>query len=228
MFGKVQARMLAKRIGMLILAAPLLIACEGGMPELGGKAAYLTNKPLDVNAQGTRAAAFSAALTPLEDIGLRKRQIPEMLQMLSDNPYTPPEKIVCDEVKKEMADLNVLLGADIDTPKVALSAQDQMIEDGTNMISDAVVGLVRSQANIVPFRSIVRRLTGAASHEKAVNRAVEAGKLRRAYLRGVADAKFGSSCIPKLKVITAEAEKPSEAATDEQKSDAEPLEVAKK
>lgn len=166
----------------------------------------LTEKPLNLDQEGVKKQAFSAALTPLEDLGLRQRKIPEMLKMLADDPYTPPDAIACENIKQEMADLTVLLGPDVDTPQMALSAQDQMMETGGNLVTDAVVGLVRNQVSIIPFRSVVRRLTGAQSHEKAVSRAVEAGKLRRAYLRGLADAKFGYHCIPKVKIITATAD----------------------
>lgn len=221
MDGKVQLALFTRRFFPLLLAAPLLFACETVTNyDLGSNS--LTEKPLDVNAQGTKAAAFSAALTPLEDIGLRKRKIPEILKMLSNNPYQTPAKITCDGVKQELADLTVILGPDYDEARkkqMALSAQDQMIEDGGNMLSDAFVGLVKSQTDIIPLRSIVRRLTGANSHEKKVAQAVEAGKLRRAYLKGMAYAKFDNACIPHPEVITA---------TAEPKNDAEPVEIAKK
>lgn len=221
MIGIIQTRQFkARQITLLILATPLLFACSTfSMPS--GTASF-TEKPLDVNAQGTKAAAFSAALTPLEDIGLRKRKIPDILKMLSDNPYATPATITCDGVKTELADLTLILGPDYDEAKkkqAALSAQDQMMEDGGNMLSDAFVGLIRSQTDVIPLRSIVRRLTGANSHEKKVAQAVEAGKLRRAYLKGMAHAKFDNACIPHPQVITA---------TVEPKKDAEPLEIANK
>lgn len=218
MYGKVQSARFTRRMLPLLLAAPFLFACETITSYDLGKN-QLTAKPLSDNGQGTVKKAFSAALTPLEDLGVRKREIPDMLRMLAENPYMPPAKYSCDEIKHEMTDLTVLLGPDVDTPKVALSAQDQMMEDGSNMVEDAVVGLVRSQTSIIPLRSIVRRLTGANSHEKQVAKAVEAGKLRRAYLRGLAHAKFDNACIPHPEVITA---------TAEPKNDAVPLEIAKK
>lgn len=218
MYGKVQVALLTRRIIPVLLVAPLLFACETVTSYDLGKN-QLTAKPLTDSDQGTVKKVFSAALTPLEDLGVRKRDIPSMLTMLTENPYMPPAKLTCEEIKHEMADLTVLLGPDFDTPKTALSAQDQMMEDGSNMLEDAVVGLVRSQTSIIPLRSIVRRLTGANSHEKRVAKALEAGKLRRAYLRGLAHAKFETACIPHPEVITA---------TAEPKKDAEPLEIAKK
>lgn len=202
MFKKRQAGKWTGRIAVLILALPL-VACD----TASEKAHFVTSKPLNANSKDEKTvdAAFSAALTPLEDMGLRKRDIPTLLQKLAENPYFPPPKPVkCEGVKQEMADLTVLLGPDIDTPQVALSANQQYAEKGAEMVHDALVGLVRSQTSVIPFRSIVRRITGAESHEKQVARAIESGKLRRAYLRGLAHAKFGDSCLPAPQVITAQ------------------------
>jgi len=214
MRGTIQSFKHPQTVTLLFCLAPFLMACE----TVSSSRMYLSSKPLNEQ-ESTRKAAFSAALTPLEDLGLRKREIPDMLKMLSENPYTPPQTLHCDEIKKEMADLNVLLGADIDTPKVSLSDEDEMLETGTNLLHDAVVNVVRSQTDVIPFRSIVRRLTGANKHEKAVEKAVYAGKLRRAYLRGLADARFGDACIAKVKVITA---------TAEEKKSFWPIEIATK
>jgi hypothetical protein len=184
----------------LVVTLPLLAAC--GSSDVSSKSRYITEKNLKSGEVGTKEAVFTAALTPLEDMGLRKRKIPDMLKMLAENPYTPPDTTECDELKREMSDLTVLLGPDMDTPTVALSAQEQALETGGNLVEDAVVGFVRSQTSVVPFRSIVRRLTGAQSHEKKVQKAVQAGQLRRAYIRGLADGKYGIACIPKVKIIT--------------------------
>lgn len=172
-----------------MLAAPLLFACE----TVSAGSMSLTQKSLTDSNQKTMDAAFSAALTPLEDIGLRKREIPEQLQALIATPYIPP-KMQCETLKHEIADIDALLGPDVDAPKAALTAQESYMETGGNLLQDAVVGLVKSQTDFIPFRSIVRRLTGANAHEKLVTQAVEAGKLRRAYLRGVSEAKFGAKC----------------------------------
>ncbi len=144
--------------------------------------------------EGTINASFTAAMSPLEDLGIRKRDIPELLAQLKDNPYSPPSEMKCEVVKDEMAKLDVLLGVDIDSPKAALTDTEEAIEFGNNIATDAVVGYVKGMVSIIPMRSIVRRVTGARKHEKAVQQARQAGSLRRAYLRGLADAKFGTEC----------------------------------
>lgn len=215
MVTHLQARKLTGWIALAILTLPL-VACNSAPKNMS----LVTEKSLNDKDDGTVKRTFSAAMTPLEDMGLRKRRIPDLLVQLAENPYFPPPKPVkCDGVKKEMADLDMILGPDIDVPKAALSANEEYAEAGTEMVQDAVVGLVRSQVNVIPFRSIVRRITGAESHEKAVAQAIEGGKLRRAYLKGLSQAKFGDSCLPNPRIITTDAE---------EKTDSQHLEVAKK
>lgn len=53
------------------------------------------------------------------------------------------------------------------------------------MARDQAVGMVRSKVDIIPFRGVVRRVSGADRHAKAVERAYQAGRLRRAFLKGL-------------------------------------------
>lgn len=206
----------AKQGHLLLMIAPLLIAC-GTVSE---KSHLVTEKAFTDTDKSTIDLTLSAAMTPLEDLGLRKRKIPTILNTVIKDPYSLPAHYTCETVKGEMADLTLIIGPDIDSkPKAALSAQEEIMEKGSSLLEDAVVGFVRSQTDFLPFRSILRRLTGANTHEKAVAQALQAGTLRRAYLRGLADARFGNQCLPKPKIITA--------ATDEKKPSAV-LEFVKK
>lgn len=191
-------------VAVMILCTPL-IACS----TVSENSHIVTAKPLrdknEMSFKGARDATFSAALSPLEDIGLRKRDIPELLEQLAQNPYFPPAKpYKCDAIKQEMADLDTLLGDDDKKEEVALSANAQYAMAGAEMVQDAVVNLVKSQVNVIPFRSIVRRITGANKHEKHVAQAVQGGNLRRAYLRGLAQAEFGDACLPSPRMVTAQ------------------------
>ena len=202
-----QARTWGWRLSAWALVLPL-IAC-GTVSE---NAHYVTSKPLtekkEVSFTDAGKASFSAALSPLEDLGLRKRDIPEILSRLAKNPYYPPPKpFRCDDVKQEMAQLDYLLGDEPHAqPQAALSDNEEYVMAGAEMVQDTVVGMVKSQVNIIPFKSIVRRITGANKHEKLVAKAMQGGVLRRAYLRGLSAAEFGDSCLPGPRVMTASAE----------------------
>ncbi|MFZ8417716.1 hypothetical protein ACO1L7_14630, partial [Staphylococcus aureus] len=85
-----------------------------------------------------------------------------------------------------MAQLNSALGPDIDAPKLVYDDIDSATLQGTGMIKDAAVGFVHSQTNVLPVRDVLRSISGANKRDKEIAKAVEAGKLRRAYLRGIA------------------------------------------
>ena len=232
-----QLSKLTLQIGVLILASQLLFACDY-MPSITGPSLSTDNMSLRKKSlhgeETTLQASFSAALTPLEDLGLRKREIPDNLKIVARDPYASPQA-ECTAIKDELTLLSIQLGEDPGAVKPALSAREEYVEEGTNMLQDTVVSLIRRQTDIIPVRGVVRRLTGAGKHERKVNQALEAGKLRRAYLRGYADAKFGQACIPKPQIVTADTkesmdllERLSSAATGEEKKPEEGVEVADK
>jgi hypothetical protein len=72
------------------------------------------------------------------------------------------------------------------------------------MATDAVISAVRdSSTGLLPFRSWIRRLTGANKHAKAVIAAISAGAVRRAYLKGLGQAQgCGHPAAPALPALT--------------------------
>ncbi len=198
-------------ISLLLLAViALLTACGGSSDKMAARGSGAFDK------------AAKAALTPLDDIGIKRDEIPEALRALVENPYSVPKPLKCKSVKEEIAALDTLLGPDFDTPKVALSENEQYAAAGAELIEDGLVGFVRSQTTgFIPFRGILRTLTGAKAHEKAMAKAKEAGKIRRAYLKGLASAKFGKSCPLGPTSVIAEKKKKDKPASED-------LEVATK
>lgn len=191
----------ARRFSPPLFLALMLSAC-GGSYETGYASFSSRNFATD-----TKNKAVGAVETPLKDLGLMEDEIPARLEALISNPYTLEKGTTCDGLRTEMDALNELLGPDIDTPKMALASQDSAFSQGADLVSDAAIGFVRSQVNIIPMRSIVRTLTGARKHEKRLARANEAGKLRRAYIKGVAMAKYDGKCFigPAVPVTEAKA-----------------------
>ncbi|HEX5775342.1 MAG TPA: hypothetical protein VFX95_01555, partial [Caulobacteraceae bacterium] len=43
--------------------------------------------------------------------------------------------------------------------------------------------------DVIPFRGWVRKLTGAERHDRLVGQAIHAGQVRRAYLKGLGEAR---------------------------------------
>ncbi|MFZ4540967.1 MAG: hypothetical protein ACOYNL_04030 [Rickettsiales bacterium] len=133
--------------------------------------------------------AWDVVQTPFEDIGLKRKPIPDQLKSIVANPYAVPKDMSCEALRKEIIELDTLVGPDVCTTENPTGAgkanQDGYLEQGVRMGRDQAVGMVGSKTNIIPFRGVVRRISGADKHAQAVERAYTAGKLRRAFLKGL-------------------------------------------
>lgn len=137
------------------------------------------------SAAGQVRDGFGAAVTaPLVDLNVRRDQIPTVLLQAQANPYDRRNLNQCSTVGAEVARLNEALGPDRDEPTAPDGAtlnermQDEIAEAALKAIRDATT-------DFIPYRSWIRALTGAQARSKAVQDAVEAGRLRRAYLKGL-------------------------------------------
>jgi len=113
------------------------------------------------------------AKTPLRDLNIDARDIPEVLQIAARDPYATQGMENCNALVTEIAALDTVLGADYD---IAESDSKDRLSEGR--IGQSIVG------SILPFRGVVREVTGAAGNERALRAAYTAGMARRAFLKG--------------------------------------------
>lgn len=124
-----------------------------------------------------------AITSPLKDLNLLREKIPDVLLKASENPYALPETESCDSVTAEIQSLDKSLAPDIDQP--VKESDDNHIERGANALGDASIkALKRTTESLVPYRFWVRKLTGAEKTSQLVADAINAGNLRRAFLKG--------------------------------------------
>jgi len=134
-----------------------------------------------------------AVMSPLEDLNLKREAIPPILQSAIEKPYDLTGLDHCEAIAAEVGKLDALLGKDFDEPPPPKDTST-MAQKGGAMANNAAVGAVRGAArSIIPFRGLVRQMTGADAHQKAVDTAISAGKVRRAYLKGVG---MNKNCAP--------------------------------
>lgn len=126
----------------------------------------------------TDSAAQKVANAPLEDANIKKREIPPALQDAVNDPY-PSGLRRCSAIKANLDTLDEALGPDLDGTKPG--------KKSTGQVATSVArGAVRS---LIPFREVVREISGAAGDQRRYDRAVDAGMARRGYLRGLAIAR---------------------------------------
>lgn len=143
-----------------------------------------------------------AAMSPLEDLNLRREDIPDILEAMS-SPYADPVPPSCDAIADEIAALTVHLGPDHDLPEPEQDDPDRA-EWAADKSAETALDFVASEASgFIPFRGLVREATGANAHDRAVRRAYAVGLERRAFLKGHGQARgclWPAAPLPSLDV----------------------------
>lgn len=134
--------------------------------------------------QMKQGSVQGAAMTPLRDLNVMKVEIPEVLLAALKDPYTrPPRNWKCPALADLVRPLEAALGLDLDQ----LPSPDEDLMDRGKQTALSVAGDLAGGA--IPFRGVVRRISGAAGHDKRVQSAILAGSVRRAYLKGLGEAR---------------------------------------
>ena len=129
----------------------------------------------------TRDGLSDAAMSPLEDLNLRREDIPPLLATF-ETPYDAVGPMTCRNIERQVSALTELLSADYDEVR----AERGRAQRAGDSAGDAVLGAVASEARgFIPFRGVVRRVTGAHSHDQGVREAYEIGYQRRSFLKGI-------------------------------------------
>lgn len=121
--------------------------------------------------------AGTIATQPARDVGIDKEKIPQVLQEAVKDPYKRPPSRTCKALKASVDELNAVLGPDF-------TVGEKANENRTGKIAEAVGKTIVN--SLIPFRGLVREISGAAPAERRLQAAVTAGVARRGYLRGMA------------------------------------------
>jgi hypothetical protein len=174
------------RLLCVSIAALLFTGCESAPkpPELPSVPAMMEVDPVTADSAVTDRVG-QAVITPLSDLNVVQQKIPAVLRHARKvGPYASPEKLDCPTVQDEINLLTVALGPDLDAPN--LKGKPSLFDRGTDAAENYGVGFVRRTVEgLVPFRSWVRKLSGAEKHSKEVASTIMAGGVRRAYLKGM-------------------------------------------
>jgi hypothetical protein len=131
--------------------------------------------PGETRAQTMERKTGEIVSQPAKDIGLMKTEIPPILQAAADAPYSTKGLAACKSLGLEIARLNTALGPDFGSSPITENRAGALASAG----GQAVVN------SLIPFRGIVREVTGAGPAQRRLNAALDAGYARRGYLRGI-------------------------------------------
>ncbi|MGD9664817.1 MAG: hypothetical protein AB7U34_06395 [Novosphingobium sp.] len=152
--------------GSAIAAALLALAPPG--------AAQAQNSERERPVTDDTVTAGDVVTSPLKDLNIAKDPIPPLLIEARKAPYDREGITQCSDIAAKVTELDAILGDDLDL----------VTEDEGNPIS---AGRVAKWAvsSFIPFRGLLRELTGAKEHEQRFRDAIAAGLMRRAYLKGI-------------------------------------------
>lgn len=107
-----------------------------------------------------------------------KKEIPPVLVALEGKPYGPPVDGTCAGLAAEVLALDAVLGPDLDALAPA----------GQQSRNSAAKALTQASHSLVPYRSWIRKLSGAERRAERLAAALLTGTARRAFLKGLGAA----------------------------------------
>lgn len=151
----------------------------------------------DIRTEAAQAAAplqrnafMSAVGQPLADFNINQSEIPDSLRKAVRAPYEAQAPDSCAAMGSEIAALDSALGPDLDVDAVKTTKR--------KMATRAAAGAVRRLAvSWIPYRGVVRTLTGAEAHARKTQDAALAGAVRRAYLKGLGERDGCPGAMPR-------------------------------
>ena len=166
----------------ILLFSVLASACATTSNSASGTTSDGSVSATDRAIQRSSDGFEDAALSPLEDVNLKRDKIPEEFKEIR-NPYNVDPEISCENIAKEVNMLDGLLGRDWDIPPPDKKGLSERAADGA---STAFLDTVASGASgFIPYRGIVRTVSGANSHATKVRKAYERASHRRTFLKGM-------------------------------------------
>ncbi len=156
------------RIALSLILAAAALPASAAAPDRPPAAAP-SPKPI-----GERdASAVDVIATPAGDLNLRKNDIPQALLDAEAAPYDLRGLRRCNQISAAVRRIDAVLGDDIDIAETA----GRKLKVGKT--AQSVVG------SFIPFRGLIREISGANEQERRLQSAIFAGTARRSFLKGV-------------------------------------------
>ena len=161
----------ALSLGLLMAAGVAVVAA------CAGSVAFAATGLKPAPPESTKEKAKDVITQPLNDFNVAQPDIPAILVRAKAAPYEAPSAGDCGALNSEIGDLDKALGPDLDLAK----GEDKISKKVSDMTFDLARGAV---SGLIPFRGVVRYVTGAEKRAREINEALIAGTVRRSYLKG--------------------------------------------
>ena len=125
----------------------------------------------------TSVSIGDAVTSPVTDLNLRRDTIPPLLIAAQAQPYSLAGLARCNQIIAAVREIDAVLGDDVDLPQ----GEGEGLSAGR--VAQAAVG------SVIPFRGLIREVSGANSRDRQMVAAIAAGSARRAFLKGYGQAR---------------------------------------
>jgi hypothetical protein len=163
----------SRTIALLASAGLAIVSVPAFAQQRQSPAAAEPDKAPDKPITQQDVGAKDVALTPLSDLNLKKGEIPQILLDAQDDPYDLGGLARCPQIAAEVGELNAVLGDDLDV------AQARRGGVSAGRAAQAALG------SFIPFRGLIREVSGANAQDRKIQAAIVAGSARRGFLKGV-------------------------------------------
>lgn len=160
-------------IRSMLCLATLLVAA-GCAASRGDRPAAVSAEPANDVEETTQKAA-EIATQPVRDVGIDKPDIPPVLAKATQAPYDLTGLKRCRQLAAAIVELTEVLGPDYLVAEKRENRVGKLAEEGGKTIVNS----------LIPFRGLIREMTGAAAAQRRYDDAIDAGYARRGFLRGV-------------------------------------------
>lgn len=150
-------------------------------------AAILVLSPAGLSAQMPKEdkSVGEVVTQPLNDVNAKKKEIPPLLVKVSENPYSLEGIGKCASIAAAVNELNKVLGPDFDAQDEETRAEKR--EKSAKRIGGGVIN------SFIPFRWVIREVSGANKADDEYRAAIYAGVVRRGFLKGYGESR---KCAP--------------------------------
>lgn len=152
---------------MRLLPALVLLLCTA---PLAAQSAQEPEKPI----VGRDVSVRDVVSTPASDLNIGKQDVPDLLIAAQADPYALGTLRRCSQIAAAVGELNAVLGDDVD-----LTGDDPAKRTSAARLTQSAVG------SFIPFRGLIREISGANASDRRLALAIQAGYVRRAFLKGV-------------------------------------------
>ena len=156
---------------------------SGGQPNI---------RLLTPQQEGRQGVVKGVAEQPLRDLNVIRSKIPAVLLRAMTDPYERPDPADCQGIAAQVRTLYDALGPDYDEP--VSTEHPGVMTRGEGAAKNGALDAMRAgEEAYIPFDGFIRFLSGAERHDRVVLAAIQAGATRRAYLKGLGEAR---GCAP--------------------------------